>query len=312
MTGGAADLAFGFEDGFLGSVTDTDADSNPNYFAFGRDPSVQDASLDNMLQRMHEPDSVWSVESVKDNIEGAFGVEAVVNASVFPDVEDLVFNGTDGSGNKAIVAGRPQSAKIFAGIDYLDGTTERVMEGFIPVDFSIDYTQDGKVRFTLSGIYADENYNTSITPSSVTQASDGSHAAGQDFDLSVDAASIPKLQSATLSISNISRFQRDGNPTAADIVIAQPEASLDSTGIYAGPSRLELAYGSSGSASAQDRLMSSPATITIDNDGANISTYNLSAVTPGSYSWQDLVAGDSDTMEDISFNVDGTDAVTVS
>lgn len=130
MTGaGAASLAFGFEDGFLGSIT-----GGPDYYAFGRDPTEQDVSLENMLQRMHEPGSVWSVESVRDNFEGAFGVEAVVNADVFPNVEDLVFDGSDGSGNKAIVAGRPQSAKIYAGIDYLDGTTERILEEFIPVD----------------------------------------------------------------------------------------------------------------------------------------------------------------------------------
>ncbi|QLH78673.1 hypothetical protein HZS55_15865 [Halosimplex rubrum] len=313
MTGaGAASLAFGFEDTFLGSVTDGDSDGNADYYAFGRDPTEQDVSLDNMLQRMHEPDSVWSVESVKDNFEGAFGVEAVINADVFPKVEDIVFNDTDGSGNKAIVAGRPQSAKIYAGIDYLDGTTERVLEGFIPVDFTpFDYTQDGKVRYTLSGIYGAESTNTSITPSSVTQASEGSHAAAQDFDLSIDTTSIPMLQSSSLSISNIARFQRDGNPTPADAVIAQPEASLESTGIYSGPNRLERALGGADATSTQDRLDGVAATATIKNNGTVISTYNLQTVTPATYEWSDLIAGDTDTTENVQWNVGGEDAVTV-
>jgi len=306
MTGaGSGSLAFGLEDSFLGSVT-----GGPDYYGFGRDPTLSEASIDNMLQRMPEAGSVWSVESVKDNFEGAVTVEAVVNADVFPSVEDIVFNGTNGSGDKAIVAGRPQTATVFTGVDYLDGTTERALEGCIPQSFSIDYTQDGKVRYTLGMLYADESSNTSITPSSVTTASEGSHAAAQDFSLDISGTSIPKLQSATLSIDNIARFQRDGNPTPADVVVGRPQATLETTGIYSGPSRLERAYGSASATSPQDRLDGVAATVGIANDGTTISTYNLATVSPATYDWSDVIS-ESDTTEPITWNVDGEDAVTV-
>lgn len=309
--GGTADLAFGFEGSFLGSVTDTGTDGNPDYYGFGRDPTLTEASLDNVLQRLNQGNATFSVESVNDNFEGAVTIEAVVSDAVFGEVEDLVFNGTDGSGDKTIVGGRPQSFKIYAGIDYLDGTTERVLEGAIVTDFEIRYQQDGKNRFTLTCLYADESSNTTITPSSVTTAADGDYSTAHDFDLSIDTVTVPKLQSATLSISNIARFQRDGNPTPADIVVAQPTASLETTGIYDGPTRLELALGASGATSTEDRVNSVGATLTLSSAATTISTYNLAKCTPGTYGWSDLISGDADLVENVSWNVDGEPAVSV-
>jgi len=288
MTGaGTADLAFAKESTFLGSLSGA-----PDYYKFGRDPTLDEASLDNVLQRMREPDAVWDVESVKDNFEGAVTVSAVINAAVLPDVEDLVFNDTDGSGNKIISAGRPQTGRIFAGVNYLDGTAERVLRGTIPESFSIQYQQDGKGRFSLSMLYADEEKNTSITPSSPTGPADGGHVAATDMDFLIGGTSISKLQSATLSIASIARFQRDGDPTPADVVVASPTATLETTGIYSGDSRLERALGSSGATDAED--------------------YSFSRAKPATYDWQDLVAGDADLTEVVTWNVSGTDAVSVS
>jgi len=313
MTGaGAASLAFSFEDGFMGALTDEDSDGSTDYTAFGRDPTLSEVSLDNALQRLNEPGSVWSVESAKANFEGAVTVEGVIDTTTFPDIEDIVFNATDGSSNKILSAGRPQSATIFTGIDYLSGTTERALSGCIPQSFSIDYSEDSLNRFTLSMLYADEEKNASITPTNITQPSDGDSSASHDFDVSIDGTSMSMLQSATLAIDNISRFQRDGSPTPADAVIGAPAATLDTTGIYTGPSELELAYGGSGVSSPQDRMTGVPATVTIDQNGSNISTYNLSKVKPATLGWSDVVSADADMTEPVTWNVDGEDAVTVS
>lgn len=43
MTGaGTGDLAFAFEDSFLGAATDSDDDGTPEYYGFGRDPTLND------------------------------------------------------------------------------------------------------------------------------------------------------------------------------------------------------------------------------------------------------------------------------
>ncbi|QLG47894.1 hypothetical protein [Natrinema halophilum] len=305
--GGAASLAFGKEQSFKGSLVDSDSDGTPEYWAFGRNPTVTELDLDRALERLTEGDQAESVESLATNLEGAFAVETVISSDVHGDVEDIVFNDA-GTGFKA---GRAVSSRVFAGIDYLDGTCERELIGCIPLEYSISYTQDGTLTYSLSMGYADEKTATSLTPSSVNQVSDGTSAAAHSFQLDVDGTTVTKLQEAELSITNISRFQRGPSPIAVDAVLARPETELTADAIFSGPSRLELAYGSSGSTSTQDRMSSVAGTITITIDGTALSTYNLAKLKPDTYSWNDLISdGDTDMTDSTTFNVDG--GVTIS
>jgi len=297
MTGaGSGSLAFGKEDTFMGSLT-----GGPDYWQFGRDEDITELSLDNQIERLREAEAVESVESVRQNFEGAVGISAVVSSDTFGDVEDLVFN----DGGAGFVPGRPQSAKIYAGVDYLDGTTERALEGCIPTDFALSYEQGGLVRFSVSFIYATETPGTSITPASVTAVSSGTSAAFHDFSLDVDGATVTKLQSAELSISNISRFQYGATgPTPVDAVIAAPETELTTEAIYTGPSRLELALGSSDATAPEDRITPTTASLDLNVDGTAVSSYDLGDVKPATQSWADVI-GEADTTESITFNADG-------
>lgn len=78
MTGaGSAELAFAKEQSFMGSLVDSDGDGTPEYYEPGRDPVIQDLSIEWALARQRQPDSVWSAQSVAENLEGAFGVEFI-------------------------------------------------------------------------------------------------------------------------------------------------------------------------------------------------------------------------------------------
>lgn len=303
MTGaGAASLAFVKETSFL------TLPGTPSYYAFGRNPTVSELSLENALQRMREPDAVEAVESVKQNFEGAVAVEATVSADVHANVEGLVFNDA-GTGFKA---GRPPSATIYAGINYLDGTAERALEGSIPLEYAVIYQQGGETRYRLTMAYADESEATSITPSAVTQATEGSSVQWHGTDLTIDATSVTKLQSATMTIANISRFQRGGSPTPTDIVVAAPETTLDATAIFSGPEkRLDLAYGGGTVSAPQDTLNSVSGSLALTAaDGTAVSTYNFSRLKVDGYDWQDFIEAESDLTEPTRFHVNG--GVTVS
>lgn len=303
MTGaGAASLAFVKETSFL------TLPGTPSYYAFGRNPTVTELSLQNALQRLREPDAVEAVESVKQNFEGAFAVEATVSADVHSNVEGLVFN----NAGTAFQAGRPPSATVYAGIDYLDGTAERALEGCIPISYDIAYQQGGETRYTLTMAYADESEATTLTPSAVTQASEGSSVMWHGTDLTVNAVTISKLQSARLSIANISRFQRGGSPTPEDIVVAAPETTLDMTAIFSDPEeQLDLAYGGGTVSAPQDTLTSVSGSLALTAaDGTAVSTYNLSKLKVDGYDWQDLISADTDLTEPTTFHVNG--GVTVS
>lgn len=298
MTGaGAASLAFVLEDSFL------TLPGTPNYYAFGRNVSVTDLTVENALLRAREPDSVEAVESFKQNFEGGISVEAIVNNDVHGQVEQFVFNDA-GSG---FTAGRPSSATIYAGIDYLDGTAERALEGTIPIEYTVTYEQGGMTTYSLTMLYADESEATSLTPTSVTQASEGSSVPWHGTTFTVDSVDVSKLQSASFSIANIARFQRGGSPTPEDIVIAAPETTLDIAAIFSGPEkRLDLAYGGGSVASPQDQLNSVTGSLElVTKGGTAVSTYTFPQLKPDTYSWESLIDAEDDLTEPTTFHVNG-------
>ncbi|MDF9748361.1 hypothetical protein [Natrinema salsiterrestre] len=303
MTGaGAATVAFGKEQTFMGDLVDGDSDGNPDYWKFGRNPSVTDLELDRGLSNMTEGDSAEYVESIAGNLEGAFGIEATVSSDVHGDVEDLVFN----DGGTGFTPGRAASGRVFTGIDYLDGTAERELIGCIPLDYSVSYEQGDEFTYSLSMGYADEKLNTSITPSSINTVSDGTSATFHGITLQIDGTTVAKLQSAELSISNISRFQRGADHVAVDAVLARPEMELTVDATIAGPSRTELAYGSAGATETAARMDSVTGSLEAAVDGTPVSTYNFAKLKPSTNSWNDVITdGDTDTTDSTTFNVTG-------
>ncbi|PSP80167.1 hypothetical protein BRC81_02965 [Halobacteriales archaeon QS_1_68_20] len=304
MTGaGTSELAFGKETTFKGSLADEDSDGTDDYWAFGRNQTLQELNLQNQLQRMRDAGAVEAANSLAGNVEGAVGVQAVVSNDVHADVHDVIFN----SGGTSFTGGRTASARIFAGIDYLNGTAERELIGCIPTEFSIDWQQGQATTFTLTMMYADEEENASITPSSITKPSDGSEVPHHGADLTVDAGSVQKLQSATLSISNIARYHRGASRVAEDAVIAAPETTLDFSAIIHSTDYLDLAYGGGGAdvSSTQDSIESVSGSLSLSAAGTTVATYDLPKIQPDTHGWSDLVSADNDATEDVSAHVNG-------
>jgi hypothetical protein len=294
---GAASLAFAKSDGVNGTLSGA-----PDYWAFGRNPDITELELSNALQRMREPDEAESVESISQRVEGAFTVEATVSSDVHNDVEDLVFN----DGGTSFTPGRSAVGRVFTGIDYLSGTAERELIGCIPLDYTITYEEGGLIRYTLSMAYADEELNTSITPSSVTQVSDGTSAPWHDATFSIDTTDQSRLRSATLSISNISRFRPNNKRVYDDAVLAAPETTLDLTAVITGTDNLALAYGGTSATTTQDSVSAVDATVDLSAFGTSISTYSLSNTKPATNSWQDVInSGDTDAAESFTLQVNG-------
>lgn len=298
--GGAASLSFVKADGFL-SIPGT-----PTHYLPGRNPTVQDLSLDNQLQRLRTPDNAEAVDSLAGNLDGAFAVNFAMSHDVQSDVHDVVFNDA-GAG---FTPGQAALSRWYVGTDYLasgsTATVERELRGCIPLEWSVSYQQGtNTIQQQLRMGYADEQKNTSITPSTITGPTDGNDVPFHGADLSVDAATVNKLQSATLSISNISRFQRGASRTALDAVLAAPQVSLEAAAIYGGDEYLELAYGSSGSTSTQDSISNVTGSLTFEVAGNTAADYTLSKVKPNSYEWSDLIDAETDLTDPTTYHVNG-------
>jgi hypothetical protein len=306
MTGaGTGTLVAAGEQDFMGSLVDDDTDGTPDLFHLGRNPTISELSLSNELEEMREGDEAWSVESVKQNFEGAIAVEAAVSEDVHTDIEEqLVLNATD-----TVVPGVSTSGRIFAGVNYPSGQATEEYLGCIPLSYDVSYEQGGNVTYSLSMAYADQKPDPSTDLTTATEVTDGSTVGFHDFDLSIDGTTVADMQSATLSLSELSRFQRGGSPTPNRGVTAAPSASLDVEAIFTSPSRLDLARGSSTSA-PPDRLDSVPGTITINApSGGALRTFELDNLKPDTHNWNEIL-GTEDTTDSTTFNVTGRPAVT--
>lgn len=298
MTGaGSSDVAF-----VKGTGNDLiDIPGSPTYYEPGVDPVLQDLTLDRALSRLRKPGQVFPDQSVAGNIEGGFGLEFVVDSNRLTDVHDIVFSQTSGT---VLTSGRPPTSRWFVGVDYISGTAERVLKGCVPTDFEIAYGQGDRIRATATFLYADEESNASITPPSVTQA-DGDAVAFHGGELSLDGTVQSKEQSFTLSITDISRFHRGSQAVAVDATVAAPVASLSANTIITETDQLELAYGGGGQTTTSETMDATSGTVTLSDSGGQVAQYSLSEVKPASHAWQDVIAADTDTTEQIEFNVDG-------
>lgn len=304
MTGaGTGTLVAAGEQSFMGSLVEDGG--NPDLFELGVDPNITNKSLDNALRRHRRPEAAWTVRSVKGNFEGAFAVEATVSEDVHTKVEDqLILNGPD-----TIEPGLSQSGRIFSGVDYPTGQATEEYFGCIPLGYDIIYQQGQDVRYSLTMAYAKQESDPSEDLTAATRTTDDSAVAWHGFDLQVDGSSVTDLQEATLSLSDLSRFQRGLGSVPNRGITAAPMAELEATATFVNETRLDLAKG--GPDTTSDTIADVPGQITLTPaSGTVLRTYDLAKLTPGTYSENNTISPD-DTTDTINLNVDGEPAVTI-
>jgi hypothetical protein len=300
MTGaGSANVAYALESSFLGGVG-----GSPTYRRPGSNLTVDTLSIDTFLQRIRAPGSRESIRSVSQRFEGALTVSFNLGSGQF---NELLFNGTDGSGNDVFEPGLVPSAEWYLGVDFESGgsitTAERVAKGWVCVQATISYSEGDLVTVTLDGIYGDEATNTSLTPGTI--ATPGTEADFYEVDLQVDGAVQTKLQSATLSMDSLARFERGASRTPVAAVAGPATTTLDVEARFSGTEQLELAYGGAGATAPQDGGASVGGRFTVSPNGSTVADYALANMSPATYDWSDLVTADTSLTESVTFQVNG-------
>lgn len=303
MTGaGSSSVAFVKETSF-----DT-LPGTPTYYLPGRNISARELSLDNVLQRMREPASEEAVDSLAGNLDGALGVDYAMSADTHTHVRDIVFN--DGGGG--FISGHATTSSWYTGVEYLDSisttaTAERHLKGCIPLEYSISYEQGtNTINESLTMGYTDEEFNTSLTPGTITGPTDGNDVPFHGTDLTVDSTGVgSRLQSATLSFQNMYRFIRGTSRSATDATLANPETSLEMASVFNTSDRLQQAYGGSSATSPQDQLANVTGSLAFNVAGSTVATYSLPKLKPANYDWDSLVSPDDDLTDPINYHVNG-------
>jgi len=303
MTGaGSASVAFVKETAF-----DT-LPGTPTYYLPGRNVTVSELSLDNLLQRMREPGNAEAVDSLAGNLDGAVSFDYAMSADTHGDVRDIVFNDA-GSG---FTSGHATTSSWYLGVEYLDSisttaTAERHLKACIPLEYTISYEQGtNTINESMTMGYADEEFDTTLTPGFITGATARIDVPCHGSALPADASSVgARLQSATLTFQNMYRFIQGTSRTATDATLANPQATLDMASVFNTTDYLEQAYGAGGATSPQDQLTNVAGSLAFDVAGSTVATYDLPKLKPNSYNWESLVGGEDDLTDPVTYHVNG-------
>lgn len=300
---GAAQLAYVHEPGYMEGPTDT------TYKRFGLEPTMEDISFENALSRMGLPTDPQTVKTVAQLFEGAVSVSFVPTGEPWYHTE--LFGVSPEAGGEAEAPysytwtpklGRHNSGRLYAGVDYLDGTAERELMGVCWGQLQTQFSIGEDVRQTLTGFYGNETPNASLTPSSLPEPA-GDPLVFHGATVTVDASTLAKIQSATLDISTGARPQRGLSRFPVDAVSGRTETTLSPSKIITDTAQRDLAYG--GSTGPTDDVAGAPTgQLKFATPGANSLAYDLVRLTPQSYSWSELLNREEDTLEDVTYYAD--------
>jgi len=277
---------------------------SPTYYLPGTNIQVETAEIDRNLLRLSLPGNVEDDDAIAQRLDGQLSVSFVAQND---DFHRILFNDS----NTGFTSGRSASAEWYLGVDLLDGSTvERQIQGWSPTSAEITYSGSTEaVRVTMTGFYAEEDTNTSITPGSITNNSTGNEVPGHGAKLEFDSTTVSKLESATVRFESISRPLFDStDPIATDAVTGDVQETVNMTGVFEGSTYLEYAYGSSGASTIEDFVSSISSTLTLDHDGSTIADYSFTDAKPRTYNWESLVDNSADLSEPVEWWATGVTA----
>lgn len=277
--------------------------ADPTWIQPGIDITVSELSVAQALSRSRQPDDPTPAGSREGNWEGALGLQWTLTDANF---HDLVF--ADGGTALPNSPMRAPSATWYLAVELPDGSTEsRTPTGAVVQSASINYQQGEEVTVELTITYGDE-------PDDVATPADGSIQQPADEDaytyhgasFSVDGLNQPLMQSATLSLSGLSRFRRGQDRHPYDAVVDAIEPSFSTDSVFT--ERDQLAAAVDDTAGTSGPVGKVPAEFGLENGQGDTITYTLSGCQPTSYAWADLVAPETSLSEPIEYHVSDVSA----
>ncbi|PHQ46358.1 hypothetical protein DJ68_07835 [Halorubrum sp. C3] len=270
--------------------------ADPTWVQPGIDVVVSDLTVQQALERSRHPDSPLPAGSRPRDFEGGLGVEWTLTDANF---HDLVF--ADGGTALPTSAMRAPSATWYFATQMPDGSTEpRTPTGTIVTDAEISYERASDIRVSLTMLYGFEPDDvTAPAEADIQQPSEADAFSYHGTSLSVNTISQPLLQSATLSLTGLSRFRRGQGRHPYDAVTGAIEPSLSLQSTFTERDQLELARADGTPIETIDKT---DAVFAFENAAGETIEYTISDVQPTTYSWQDLVAADSDLNESVDFH----------
>ena len=289
-------IAYTQESDYMGAVDTTTA----VFETPGADVTASEISLDNAAQRIRVPGQANPYATVFHNFEGALSISGTLTTGNTSWLQNVM---AASASPYTFQIGQASSARWYLGVDPGAGVAERELMGVVFPQCNISVEQDDEATFELTGVYGDEQRNSTLTQGSPIQPT-GDPLVFHGGDLSIPSAtSLMLMQSATVSLNSQARLQRGWDRHPADAVMGGHESEVEFERIYKAADDLAgLAYGSTGSSAPQDYPTAASGTLDLTAPSGSM-TITLGGLVPSEYSWNNAGNVNEDMMEGGTFIV---------
>lgn len=289
-------IAYGVEQSFGQPPADT-----TSLQTFGGSTSVSDLSLDNAAERIRTPGDVNPWKSVFQNFEGAITVSFTLTSGNLGWLP-IVFNAT--ASPYAFQKGTCTTGRVYVGADPGLGTIERELMGVIFPQCEISFSDGENVTVELTGAYADEVENSSLTQGTPIQPS-GEPFVTHSATVTVAGTDMTApMQEATLSLNSQARHQTGFPRHPINAVMGGHECELEVEKILRAEDSLSgVGYGSSDATAPADYPDESSAVLECSAPGADSVTFNCNNLVANEYAWSQAGEVNEDTLENTTAHV---------
>lgn len=286
-----------------------------DYIYLGDNPTVEDVSLSNSLQRNRYPDDPQVKSTIEQLFEGSVSLSWTLTNPWFLNHHfgDPPTAGGESSAPYSYTWTYSdflvQSGRLYVGIQTGAGAyAERELKGVVFPEVEIQLTEGEEVRVSATGWYADEALNTSLTPGSLVGNTTPMQFHGGSLSIPT-SSQVAQVRDSTLSLNAGTRPRYDLSRKPVSAVVGAVETSLSLQDVATNTDQLTLAYGNStapatsvgGVGGAADGELAFSA-------GSETLTLGMNGVDPDTYNWSNVADRGADVLEDTEFIVNQIDA----
>lgn len=295
-------IAYQHEPSFTGSPTMS------QYLRFGHNTTLDTLSIENGLRELRWPDNNEVVDQIATTFDGSLSITFeptnpwwLNHAFGQPPADGgeasapYSYTWTPVGGGESV-----QSARVYVGVDNAGiGTVERELKGVVLAEMEVSCSVGEAPTVTLTGFYADESKNTSLTDFSGSLEGEEEPLVFHQGDLQVpESTSLGIMEDCTFSVTLNARGQRGWNRKLQEAVAGNVETRLSPTRIPQDTDIITQAYGNS-TAPADSVDGAATARLRFDTPGDHALQIDVDNVAPNSYSWSNVLDAGGDLLEDV-------------
>lgn len=268
----------------------------------GVNVTVGDLTINNQATRVRQPDDPTSDRSVPGNLNGSASVSFTLTDKNL--LTDLVPGFAD-TGTLSSASGTVPTAEWYFNATAIDNNLAEfddkiTASGAHLESVTVNYSEGQDVTVDVQIAFASVSDSE---PTSIVQPNAADVFTHHGTSLTIGGVSQSGLQSATLTLSSLSRLQQDASREGRAAVVGAIEPELQAEAIFSEVDQLERAIGLNGTSVRQTLESAGTGSLSLQNGTNQTISFELIDPQPVNYAWSSLVEPGADLTEPTTYHL---------